>query len=127
MVADGSSSQARGTRIRRRREVRHGRLIPAGVGNAESCRTGALAVPAHPRRRGERVGMALGDSGVDAVLDVSAIADECGHGTGNLMGKAPTSAPSRTSLAVSEAATICPVPAFMPRCSLRHDRRVRVP
>src|SRR5829696_8012818 len=41
--------------------------------------------------------------------------------------KGPAWEPSSTAWVVSVAATIWPVSASTPRCSLRHDRRVRVP
>ena len=41
--------------------------------------------------------------------------------------KGSTCEPSSTSLVVSSEARICPVSASTPMCSLRQDRRLRVP
>ena len=53
MEGDGSSPQARGTRLRDALCVRRKGLIPAGAGNTVSVGCLLRAVRAHPRRRGE--------------------------------------------------------------------------
>ena len=53
MYVIGSSPQARGTLLQRRRERIYGRFIPAGAGNTEVRVSGGCRGAVHPRRRGE--------------------------------------------------------------------------
>ena len=71
--------------------------------------------------------MALGDAGVNAVPVIGAVAGERGHRSCHLVEQGIGLDASSTSLGVSVEATIWPVPASTPRCSVRHDRRVAVP
>ena len=116
-----------------------GRPLPGSSSVFVDDLKGAVALRGHgfgrvaQHRRGvrrhddRRFWMALGNTGIDAVLVVSAVGDERGYRARDLIKKAPTSAPSSTSLAVSDAAPIQPVPAPTPMCSFLQDRRVLVP
>src|ERR1700746_1089051 len=75
-----------------------------------------------------RIGMAGSDLAVDAVLVVCTIAGQRSDGIINLVEQGTDlRAGSSTSLVVNAAATIRPVSASTPMCSLRHDRRRLVP
>jgi hypothetical protein len=74
-----------------------------------------------------RFGVAFGDLAIDTVLVVRAVGGERGDRTVDLIKKVPTCMPSSTSLVVSAAATMWPVPASTPMCSLRHDQRLLAP
>jgi len=58
---------------------------------------------------------------------IPAVAGERGHRSRDLVEQGAGLGAVVDPSAVSEAATICPVPTSMPKCSFRHDRRVRVP
>src|ERR1700746_4172895 len=75
-----------------------------------------------------RIGMAGSGLAVDAVLVVCPIAGQRRCGIINLVEQGTDlRAGSSTSLVVNAAATIRPVSASTPMCSLRHDRRRLVP
>jgi hypothetical protein len=81
-----------------------------------------------PRWHDDRgVGMAGRDLAVDAVPVVCTVAGERRDGTIDLVEQGSACEPSSRSLVVSAAATIRPVSASAPMCSLRHDRRRLVP
>jgi hypothetical protein len=73
------------------------------------------------------IGMAGRDLAVDAVLVVWAITGERSAGIANPVEQGSDLQPSSRSLVVSAAATMRPVSASIPMCSLRDDRRRLVP
>lgn len=71
--------------------------------------------------------MTLGDSAVDASLIVGSISDEGGEWNWDLVEQRLDLRAIIDSLPVSSEARISPVSASTPMCSLRQDRRLRVP
>src|SRR4051794_33712032 len=71
--------------------------------------------------------MTLGDGVIDALLVICAIAGERGDRTADLLEQGTDLCGIIRLRLVSAAATIRPVSASTPRCSLRQDRRVLVP
>ena len=122
------------------RAVVAGRLLPAhapvlgdaaaDAGRAASARSrpSSLGTARRARRHDDgRLGMALGDAGVDALPVVRAVAGERGDRTRDLVEQRADLRAVIDLVGVSSAATIWPVSASTPRCSLRQDRRGLVP